>query len=82
MQKEDAVNVIIEQIIEGNFIKITQTNLNELELKSLKDGYYNFALTPYIADVNGNLIYGDKLILPQIKISEEEKFIQSPWWDD
>ena len=82
MQKEDAVNVIIEQIIEGNFKKITQTNLNELELNSLKDGYYNFALTPYIADVNGNLIYGDKLILPQIKISEEEKFIQSPWWDD
>ena len=74
-------------------VKITRTNekgeLFECELKEnefndciIKDGVYEYVLTPYISSGDGVAIYGESVTLPAIMICEKEDFLNRDWWNE
>ena len=49
---------------------------------NLINGNYLYEITPFVKDKNGEKIFGEKITLPQIKISKNSWYENENWWED
>ena len=76
------MKVKIERGVNGNFELVSVTDENFFIDKELSDGKYVYRVTPFFIDTNGNEIFGESVLLPEIFIYNEETFKNSNWWED
>ena len=81
-QKDSDVYYKIEVKKGNEFIEIATDKEENFYLQGLVDGEYIFKITPYRKLDSSFVVFGDSVILPQLKITREDDFINSKWWEE
>ncbi len=77
---ENADGFEIKRIYNGKETTIYNGNNLEFIDKNLQNGKYNYKIIPYKYQ-NNQIIYGDEYILPEIKVSSDNKIVNNDWWN-